>query len=606
MNPEQREASPRWLSYVDLACATAAGVVWYLFPQSGPWPLFLALLPWGLRLIWTGRPTRRTSLDLLLGFFVLTAGLGVWAAYDRSVAWRKFWLIVGAVFIFYALVNAESLGEMRSWLLASFGAGVALYFLVTHDWQAYQVKIEALSRLGRTLQAPLPDWPGHRMNPNVAASILAMMLPFAGLVTLQAWQQLRQTDPPQLRARWPRLVFAFLLLALTLFGLLMTVSRAAWLAVFVAFLLVVLWAIAVRLARSAGRSRATALAGMLGLGLVLLLGIGLIWPWLSAAVMPADKSISGRLELLQRSATLLGDYPLVGAGLGGFQMLYSTYALLLHVGYLPHSHNLFLDVALEQGLPGLLALAGMWLLFVWRAWRVPSPDGGRRAPGALAAAAVSLLIVLLHGLADDPLYSGRGVLLLFIPLAFGACLSVGRSPRRGRQLAFAWPVGLLVLLLIALLWREPLLSVSYSNLGAIHQSRTELSIYRWPEWPVQDDVRRQVNLDQPLLEFQRALAFNPRNGTAHRRLGMIDLAQSRYGSALQHLEATLAVEPHSQTTQQLLGEAYLANGQLEEGQALWSDVSNDLGQLDLRVAWYQYIGDPQRAAWMAQAIPDLP
>jgi hypothetical protein len=42
--------------------------------------------------------------------------------------------------------------------------------------------------------------------------------------------------------------------------------------------------------------------------------------------------------------------PLIGAGLGSFMMLYSTYQLLLprrlqHV----HAHNLLLDVAIEQG-----------------------------------------------------------------------------------------------------------------------------------------------------------------------------------------------------------------------------------------------------------------
>jgi hypothetical protein len=67
-----------------------------------------------------------------------------------------------------------------------------------------------------------------------------------------------------------------------------------------------------------------------------------------------------------------------------------------------------------------------------------------------------------------------------------------------------------------------------------------------------------------------------------------------------------SVEPQSQATQQLLGEAYLANGWLEEGRALWSGTSNNLGQLDLRVAWYRQMGDAQRAAWMQQAIPRRP
>lgn len=604
MTPQQEKALPRWLAYLDLACVTLAGAWWYVFPQAGPWPLFLALLPWGLRLLWTGRLTRRTRLDLPLIVFLLTAALGVWAAYDRQVAWRKFWLIVGGVLIYYALANAEPLGEVRSWLLAAFGAGVALYFVVTHDWSAYAIKIEALSRLGSAIQAPLPAVPGHRMNPNVAASILAMMLPFAGLVTIQAWQRMRYAGPSESRTGWWRVPVGLALLALTLFGLLMTVSRAAWIAVAAGFLLAVVWVTAGWLSRAEGARRGWIFVGLLGVGLILLLSIGLAWPRTIAValtVLPGDNTASGRLDLLQKTATLLGDYPLIGAGLGGFQMLYSTYAMLIHVGYVVHSHNLFLDVALEQGLPGLVALISMWSLFAWTAWQALTRSGSRRAASALAAAALSLLILALHSLADDPLYSGRGVLLLFIPLAFGASLPMEQPDHHRREFAFAVPLGLLILLGVAAFWRGPLLSLAFSNLGAIHQSQAELSVYRWPEWPIQDEVRRLVNLDRPLLEFERALSLNPRNGTANRRLGMIELALSRYPAALRHLEAARAAEPRSEATQQLLGEAYLANGRLEEGQELWAGVSNDQRQLDLRVWWYQHIGDAQRAEWMAQA-----
>lgn len=601
---QHHQAGLRWLPGLDLTCVSLASALWYLLPQVGPWPLFLALLPWILRLAWTGRLTSRTPLDLPLGLFVVSAGLGVWAAYDRPVAWHKFWLIVAAVLIYYAFANAQPLGQARSWLLAAFGAGVALYFLASHDGQAYPAKIPALARLGWALQAPLPDWPGHRMNPNVAAGVLAMMLPFAGLVTLHAWQQVRQAGVPRRRTRWLRLVGALGLLSLTLFGLVLTVSRGAWLAVASALLMVALWAVAGRLAGATRISRAAAFAALLGL--ILLVTLGLLWPHTIAAAwtaLPGDNAASGRLELLQRTATLLADYPLLGAGLGGFQMLYSTYALLIHVGYAPHSHNLFFDVALEQGLPGLLALAAMCLLFARTLWQAHSRQADHRPPLAATAGAVSLLILLLHGLADDPLYSGRGVLLLFIPFAFGAPLP-GEPP--ARRWVTVLPTVLLVLLGFALLWRDPLLSLTFSNLGAIQQSQAELSLYRWPEWPLQDEVRRLANLERPLLAFERALALNPRNGTAHRRLGMIDLARGHYPEALNHLQVAGRAEPRSPATQQLLGEAYLANGHLEEGRTLWSGASNNLRQLDLRVAWYRHIGDGQRATWLQQAIPGQP
>jgi len=137
-----------------------AGALWYLRPELGPWPLLLALAPWGIRFVVTGRPTRRTAFDLPLLLFLATAAVSVWAAYDREAAWAKFWLIAGGVLVFYALANAEPIGDARAWLLALFGAGVAAFFLVTHDWATGPAKIEILVRLGQALQAPLPKVPG--------------------------------------------------------------------------------------------------------------------------------------------------------------------------------------------------------------------------------------------------------------------------------------------------------------------------------------------------------------------------------------------------------------------------------------------------------------
>ena len=36
----------------------------------------------------------------------------------------------------------------------------------------------------------------------------------------------------------------------------------------------------------------------------------------------------------------------------------------LHVGFIIHAHNIYLDVAVEQGMIGLLALIWMWVIFL--------------------------------------------------------------------------------------------------------------------------------------------------------------------------------------------------------------------------------------------------
>jgi tetratricopeptide (TPR) repeat protein len=345
-------------------------------------------------------------------------------------------------------------------------------------------------------------------------------------------------------------------------------------------------------------------AGLGSLGLLAVVGVSLAWPGGPAALvraLPGPDTGLNRVTLMRNTLALVRDYPLVGAGLGTFQMLYSSYVLLLHVGYIIHSHNLLLNVAVEQGLPALLLLAVLWALFARKVWqRALAPDSGR-ALGVLGPAVLSLVVVVVHGQADDALYGSRGVLLLFVPLAFAVAPLTERGRRAARGWAAAVPAALVLVLAGALVWRGPLTSRIYSNLGAVHQSQAELSIYSWPEWPLQDAVRQAVDLSRPIAEFERALVLDPTNATANRRLGMIELSLAQYEQALGHLEAAYASEPGNTTTLELLGEALITNGRLDEGKALWAGVPNEQHQLSARVFWYQYIGDAERAAWIQQA-----
>jgi hypothetical protein len=73
----------RWFGLADLICAFLGAAAWVLGPGAGPWPLLIVLLPWIARLSSGRFPFRRTVFDLPVGIFLLTAGAGVWAAYQR-------------------------------------------------------------------------------------------------------------------------------------------------------------------------------------------------------------------------------------------------------------------------------------------------------------------------------------------------------------------------------------------------------------------------------------------------------------------------------------------------------------------------------------------
>ncbi|MBN1656848.1 MAG: O-antigen ligase family protein [Anaerolineae bacterium] len=580
-------------------------LLWYSFPQIGAWPLVVALAPWVVRLLLCGHLTRRTRFDAPLALFLLTAIVSAWAAYDREASWGKFWLMAGGVLLFYALANSGLRPVTMAWIPAIGGVCLALYFVLTHDWSAHTVKAQAITNLGRVWQSMRPTVPGPQLNANEVGGILAMLAPFAAWAGWDTWHEVRADWNVRRGAKWLLPIAACGALFLVLLGLLATQSRGAWLALAVSALCAGAWFVAGRVTRYHPKWRRGTWAALLLLaGAASLLALMALRgsDFFTRSLFSID-SLLNRFGFHRNSLLLASDYPLIGAGLGGFQMLYSSYALLIHVGFIDHSHNLFLSLAIDQGLPGLLALLWMWgivAVAVWRGAATADEAPKESLAPELGVAAISIVVILIHGFVDTALY-GKFVTLLFLPVAFAAPRSTRRRKSQARSWPQPWMVGIVALAIPILMWPGRSLSLFSGNLGAVRQSQAELSVYSWPEWPLQDAVRRAVDLDPAVRAFERALALNRANPTANRRLGMIELSWGEYQDALEHLRVAYAAEPWSTTTRQLLGEALIVNGHQDEGEALWADVSNEQGQLAARLFWYGYIKDAEREAAVRQA-----
>jgi len=100
MSQLNRLVVSRWFALADLACASVAALWGYAQPAAGGWVLLVALVPWLLRLASGRFPFQRTIFDLLVAIFLLTAFVGVWAAYDRQTAWSKLWIILVAILLY--------------------------------------------------------------------------------------------------------------------------------------------------------------------------------------------------------------------------------------------------------------------------------------------------------------------------------------------------------------------------------------------------------------------------------------------------------------------------------------------------------------------------
>lgn len=451
-------------------------------------------------------------LNLLPVVFVLTAALGVWAAYDREAALGKFGLIVGAVALYYLMAW---FGRRRPWRAAAL---LALVGVVLAGWVVVSD----------------PDL-------DQAAGVLAILAPLPLALAWRGWQSRR---PAQVG-------LSLAGLGLVLFGLYLTAEPVPWLALLVAAGLLAWWWLSrwlaagvEQLARPRRVSRPV--RGIIfGLGLVLALVVGGLVLSRAApqGLMGGDGSPTGggalaaRLELWGGAFQLALEFPFTGGGLAAFPGLYSQYILIVPYYFISSSHNLFLDVAVEQGLLGLLALG---IIFAVSARRLLRVDQDRETGPLRAALLAGLLVAVLHGMAENALYGGWDTLLLLalpgLAVGVSAVRPVGEAGQRGLAPlgGLAPVVGVALLLLGGFFARDRLAGSLYANLGAVHMARVELADFPLEAWREGSQV---AELAPAVALFNRALEHDPFQRTANYRLGLVALLERDFWKATTHLES---------------------------------------------------------------------
>jgi O-antigen ligase len=600
----------QWFPFAQLGCAAVAGLLWFTDTSRG-WVIAIALAPLMVRLLAGRMPVRTTPLDAPLLLFLLTACVGVWASYDREgwraifhspVGWQKFWGLCLATLVFYGLAAMETETQLH-WtlgLLATFGAGVAAWFTATNDWTANPADLDFFIRLGTAIQAWLPPLPGHRLNANVAGGAIASLLPLSpGLAT--------EAKSASGERRWSWTVWGLGTGAVMALGLLLTVSRGAWVGVIGGLALGAAWWLAGRWVR--GRRRVEAFVALIVVGALVGAVSVLLIPPLRAATL-GSQAAANRGGIFSEAALLVRDYPFTGSGLGSFPLVHSTYALMIHVPILTHAHAMLLDVAIEQGVLGAVAMAVVLGGAAWLGLRALA--NAEQARPHLAVGLLSLAILIVHSLADDLLYSSRGMLLLWVPAGLVIAAwrgrgdgETGRRGERGWGRKWRLTVAAVGALVVLVLIGRPLAVLWYANLGAVAQTRAELPHYDYNHFdnPSLDQIRQREDLSAAEGYFDRALALDPGQVTARTRLAQIALGRGEYQAALEHAQAAWEAGHRDRVARLVLGDALVAQGSLEEAAVAvrgldWAEMRLD-GQ-----AWYRYWvnQDWQRAAYAWRAV----
>jgi putative inorganic carbon (hco3(-)) transporter len=342
-----------------------------------------ALLFWVMRWLGTEKLTVRTPIDLPVAFLLLVLPvIGIVTVIPEKTIPQILRLISG-IALFYAIVN-WSTSQFRLRLLVTGVIAVGFALVLMSPISVTWVVDSKLSFLPASLYERFSILVSDTVHPNVMAGNLAMFFPITiGLLTF-SWKGLSR-----LERSWT-FVAALCIGAVVV----LTKSRGAWLSLVVVLVLVALL-----------RWRWWSL-----LGLLIPLGMLVYYVFSSPALeilVSADAlgGIQGRLEIASRAIYMIRDFPFTGIGMGSFQevadLLYPFF--MFSPEEIVHAHNLFLQIGVDLGLPGLIAWLSIFLLVIFCSIKIFSlgrlMNNGWYS-GLGAGLLGSHLALTVHGLTD--------------------------------------------------------------------------------------------------------------------------------------------------------------------------------------------------------------
>ncbi|MCL5958988.1 MAG: O-antigen ligase family protein [Chloroflexi bacterium] len=628
----------QWLTGHELWLLAVASP-FLLFPNRWT-PLAFSLIPltWICRRIASGRFTLRTAMDAPIVILVVMSLVGYAVSADAAMSGAKVWGMVLQAAVFYGMVNGV---RTQRGILRAAGAllvatiALAVVSLVGADWSAVRlvnlpVVYDHLPRLIQNIPGSGVPRTSELFNPREVGATMGLLLPLPiALLTLGRQRRLRLLSIAAL-------VVGFIIL-------LLAQSLQAFLGVAMALLLIAAWR---------NRWFLVALPAFL-----VALGAGLLvyGPQRAADTLLSPDHLLGigvvlRLDIWSRALAMVRDMPYTGIGLNTFPLIQTNFYPGYLLGAEPHAHNLFLQTAVDLGLPGLAGLLGLLLAFgftIARAHRATT-DQDRRA--ILIGLAGGVLAYGGNGLVDTVTLGAKPLAVLWLGLGLAAaCLIVSRreslqagkleglkvetpepanlqtfnlptekdakdnseidqkpAVARKRPVGLALRPSLVVLVPLALLAVLMLNAVVAPadpplNLGSIRAHKMALAARSGEPAPAQA-------WSTPEQDLQEALSRRPGDPQTYGLLGILFAWQGNYPAAIQALELRAALDAQDPMGRYAPFEALRRSLRGEQDSDRWDDTLRVYSQWATRfpdraetyaqiaVVWDRFKGDPGQAA----------
>ena len=345
--------------------------------------------------------------------------VGTFISIQPALSQTRLWSLIIGVIVFYGITNSirtERQVLAYTSFLAIMTIGIAGVGLLGADWQQTRL-IEA-----RWIYDHLPTLIRGLPNSGVPRASDLIQPRFVG-ITLGVLVAVFLAH--LFFSRYRNLRILSLVVIFFGFGtLLLTQTLAGLVGVMAAVLFLAIW-----------RNRWFLLAipvGMAGvLAGILVKGPTQVFQYLLSVNNPVGIAVALRLDMWSRALVMIRDMPFTGIGLNTFPVIQSSFYPGYLLGPEPHAHNLYIQTALDLGLPGLVAffwLLAAWLLIVWRKYRASNNLEYRILLVGLIA---GILAYTVHGFIDAMMIGAKPSVVFWILIGIGAApkISMNTSER---------------------------------------------------------------------------------------------------------------------------------------------------------------------------------
>ncbi len=406
--------------------------IYFVISDSVPLvALALIALAWAARTWITGVVTITTPLDFPILIILFWLPLSLWVSTNWWLSLPKIYGVILSAAFFYAIVNqvstSKDLSRAAFWL-ALLCIAVALAGLLGTDWAQGRIASTTLiyERLPHVIQG-IPRSIAGGFARNGVGGTLTFTIPM--LAALFFARDVRAWAPLQYMNRFPYIVATALMLSLI--TLVLTQSRGAILGTAIGLLALAIW-------------KERRLAWVTAIILIGAMGLIVVGQVVDPATFSGghalvefllrldarDGTLASRMEVWQRGLMMVQDFPVTGIGIGTYNPIaHSLYPFFIAAPdeLVPHAHNNLLEVAIDLGIPGLMAYSALLtglVLCVVRAYHAIGNEGAR---ALIAGLGFGMLAHQIFGLTDAFILGSKPGLLMWIFMALAVACYVRRN-----------------------------------------------------------------------------------------------------------------------------------------------------------------------------------